>query len=664
MRTSYRRFVRWQAKGAVVLTRRGCGSKIDRMHESNGVTGSAAVPAAAGSPSCASGDGPRRRGARRALVAACLVLLPAVMFAGVWENGGAAALEDDLIYYLPTRQYIGERIRAGDWPAWNPYVGLGGSVAADPQSGLWYPGTLLFVVLPPLVAYCLTLYLHFILAGWGMYRFLRSLRRAWPAALLGALAFELTGYMVAHRAHLTIHHAVAWLPWILLAWQRYADTGGRRYLALSASAFGLQMLVQHLQPSIMTVALVSAYVLALLLSRRRSLLWAYPLGMTLGACVGAVQLAPAFFQFAGSGRGRPPYALFVENSWSPLSAVLLLFPTFYGLPIRSEQGAGVAVWRQTWWGESHFCEQWAYMGIALLLLAVVSLALLRRDASATDVPSSGHAPRREAMFWWGAIVVAGALALGELNPLSRLLFHVPVYGSLRVPARWILVWCVALPVLGSLVMSVVLRDGSTAKRLSAALRRVCTRVLPIAVASILGLMLLSVVLRGAIVRRTGSETAVRFLTGLHAALTPTNPALWWPLVLMTFTAAFLVAWSRRRSPVRLVGVFVVFLFDVAAVTPFVDVNAGYLPGKWFDRPVLANALRAQQLQPGQRILVPREQADYARPVEVSGRLPTCRIRSQRSTATDRSARVRTASSCALCRGGPMRTSSGCYETCR
>ena len=29
------------------------------------------------------------------------------------------ALEDDLIYYLPIRQYIAERIRAGEWPLWN-----------------------------------------------------------------------------------------------------------------------------------------------------------------------------------------------------------------------------------------------------------------------------------------------------------------------------------------------------------------------------------------------------------------------------------------------------------------------------------------------------------------------------------------------------------------
>ena len=52
---------------------------------------------------------------RRVLVSALILLLPAVILAGAWRLGGASALEDDLIYYLPVRQYIGERIAAGEW---------------------------------------------------------------------------------------------------------------------------------------------------------------------------------------------------------------------------------------------------------------------------------------------------------------------------------------------------------------------------------------------------------------------------------------------------------------------------------------------------------------------------------------------------------------------
>src|SRR5689334_17820728 len=53
---------------------------------------------------------------RKALTLTVLFLLPTIIFAGVWRLGGVSALEDDLIYYLPIRQYIGERIRVGEFP--------------------------------------------------------------------------------------------------------------------------------------------------------------------------------------------------------------------------------------------------------------------------------------------------------------------------------------------------------------------------------------------------------------------------------------------------------------------------------------------------------------------------------------------------------------------
>ncbi|MBP7933501.1 MAG: hypothetical protein KA354_02525 [Phycisphaerae bacterium] len=146
---------------------------------------------------------------RRLLVSSLLLGLPIVILAGAWRLGGVSAIEDDVLFYLPTRQYIGEQIRAGEWPLWNPWVAMGTSIAADPQAGLWYPPTWLFALLPPLIAYPATLVLHFGLAGGCMYRFLRACRHDWRAALLAAIAVEFSGFRVAHRAHLTIHHAAA-----------------------------------------------------------------------------------------------------------------------------------------------------------------------------------------------------------------------------------------------------------------------------------------------------------------------------------------------------------------------------------------------------------------------------------------------------------------------
>jgi len=123
-------------------------------------------------------------------------------------------------------------------------------------------------VLAALVAYPVTIILHFALAAWGMYRFLRAGGRDWPEALLGAVAFELSGFLIAHRVHLTMLEAVAWLPWMLYAWRRLAQTGKGKHFALASALVGGQMLVQHTQISILSLMLLTAFAAVVLLPAR------------------------------------------------------------------------------------------------------------------------------------------------------------------------------------------------------------------------------------------------------------------------------------------------------------------------------------------------------------------------------------------------------------
>lgn len=565
--------------------------------------------------------GPVTRSRRGLGLAVAFLLLPTVILAGAWRLGGVSALEDDLLYYLPVRQYIGERVAAGEWPAWNPLVGMGTSIAADPQSGLWYPPTLLFAVLPSLVAYPLTIILHFALAGWGMYRFLRAVGRDWQAAFLGAIAFEFCGFLIAHRVHLTMHHAVAWMPWILYGWQRFADRGRYPHFALAAGAFGLQMLVQHTQISIMTAMIVTAYVGVVLLPGRFALLWQYPLGMTLGAAIGAVQTLPTLLQLAGSGRGVATFSTFVENSWMPSSGVMMLFPMFFGSRTPN-------LWGQEWWGLSHFCEQFAYGSIAILVLAIASSSLLKKSpvASPDDGPTCSAARaarqasrlRREVIFWWAASAIALVIALGQLTPVSRLLFEVPIYRNLRVPARWILVWSLAMPVLASAVVAAIRQGGPTGERAARAIRFTGLRLLPAgAIACVLFVSLIRWRiddLQAAFGHFWGMPAV---LDGLRVAVRPGNPAFWWPIIVMAISVAAILHWAQRRDGRSFVLVFVVMLVDLAGVAAFVDVDARtYTRRELIEAPPLARAIGDLQPDPGHRLLVPRFQADYQRPLEV------------------------------------------------
>ncbi|NLX15337.1 MAG: YfhO family protein [Phycisphaerales bacterium] len=537
---------------------------------------------------------------RRVLVSGLIVLLPVVLLAGAWRLGGFSALEDDLLYYLPIRQYIGERIAAGEWPLWNPQVGMGTSLAGDPQSGLWYPATLLFAILPPREAYSVGLIAHFALAGAGMYRFLRASKLDWRAALLGAIAFEFSGFLVAHRAHLTILQAAAWLPWMLYAWRRFADTGRYRPFALASFCFGLQMLVQHMQVSIISVLLLSGYVMMVLWPRRRGLWWAYPAGMGLGAALAAVQILPTWFYFAGSGRASPAYYLFVENSWSPTSTLLLLFPMIFGARTPN-------FWDQGWWGLSHFCEQSAYASILILVLAVASLGLVRRH--------------REMAFWWLACLVAMLLALGDTTPIStpisKLLFHVPVYHNLRVPARWILVWSIAWPILAATVVSILLRRGPECTRMMLWIRKSAGRVLPAAATVCVLVLVTARLAEGRLAAHFTSDYARPVLEGLRSAVRVGNPAIWWPIILMVITAWVVIRWANTRRDNLFVAMTVLLVVDLASVAGFVDMDTRTYRRAALDKPPpLAEAIQQLKPRPGERLLVPRYSADYHRPVEV------------------------------------------------
>lgn len=531
-----------------------------------------------------------------------IVLLPAVLLAGAWRLQGTSAIEDDLLYYLPIRQYVGEWLTQGMLPRWNPQVAMGTTVAADPQAGLWYPPTLLFAGFPARYAYPLTLIAHFALAGAGMYRFLRSCRYDRAAALLGALAFEFSGYLVAHRAHLTIHHSAAWLPWMLWAWQRLVATSDRRYVWLGAAALGLQMLVQHIQISIICVTLVTAYVAFVLWPRRPALCWEYPLATLLGAAISAIQLIPTGLQYAGSIRSSPAFHLFVENSWWPSSVFLLFFPLGFGARTPN-------LWPQTWWGPSHFCEQSAYASLVILVLAAASWPLLTRAAAVET--------RRAVRFWWGASLVTLLIALGRFTPLSELLFHIPIYRSLRVPARWILVWSIAWPVLAAASVAAFHRDAGLRARLQGALRWTAQRALPATMALLLLLMILIRWQLPMLVDRLPAYWAVTIGSGVRGAVRVTNPALGWPILVAILTILALRHWRLRPTPRTFTVVLVVMLIDLGMIAATVDVDTRTYSADDLTRtPALARAIHERAPEPGHRLLVPRYTADYRRPLDV------------------------------------------------
>ena len=99
---------------------------------------------------------------------------------------------DLLPQWMPTYCFLGRSLAAGHVPAWNPYALSGTPFAADPQSGWTYvPAMLLFTLFSCDRALRWLVVLQPILAGLGIYAFLRGERVSRPAATASGLVLAM-----------------------------------------------------------------------------------------------------------------------------------------------------------------------------------------------------------------------------------------------------------------------------------------------------------------------------------------------------------------------------------------------------------------------------------------------------------------------------------------
>lgn len=165
------------------------------------------------------------------LALAVLAIVTAVAIGQVLF-GGTLIGQDSATQFYPWYDYLGERLRAGQIPGWNPYQFSGAPFAADPQSGWTYlPAMVIFTLLSLPTAVPLFLVFHMVLAGGATYALARLLRLGVSGALVAAVAYELSGPVYGRSVCCAAGFEVAtWAPVALvgaeLAIQR-RDLAGR-----------------------------------------------------------------------------------------------------------------------------------------------------------------------------------------------------------------------------------------------------------------------------------------------------------------------------------------------------------------------------------------------------------------------------------------------------
>ncbi|MEE8487851.1 MAG: YfhO family protein [Gemmatimonadota bacterium] len=318
------------------------------------------------------------------------------------------------------RQFGVTEIQSGrGFPLWNPYVFGGLPYLAILPGPVFYPTSLLYLLMPLYRAIGWTFVIHTMLAGVSAYAAARTLKLdRWSSAITG-FSFMLTGFVMSmlHEGHDGRMFTMVLIPLAFAFLEKGLTSHKLGWFLGMGLVVALQIFTPHVQLMYFSSLALSLYaVIRIAGMARADGRTALRVGLYLGvgfmsaAAIGAVQLLPTFqiLDIVVRGGGETGYAF--ASSWAmpvqELSAVFL--PDLIG-------SLG------TYWGSNPFKHHTEYVGVVPAALALIGLTLVRRD-------------RRVALLA-GLAALCLLFALGSATPVHRLAYDIlPLIRRLRAPS--------------------------------------------------------------------------------------------------------------------------------------------------------------------------------------------------------------------------------------
>lgn len=348
---------------------------------------------------------------------AVLCLITLLFYCRLWIPGLALIKRDAYWVYLPMKQYMVERLSAGELPQWYPYEALGRPFIGAAITGVFHPFTLLYLLLPIPDAYRLTTLLSCLMGALGAFALGRHLNFSRWGALVAGMTFALSGYVVSITDNGAYQYSICLLPFFCLSLEK-ALTGNCRWVVAAALLWATVFLNGDIQTGyyygfsgILWTALRAPG------SRIKGYL-AFALVAGLAALLAGIQLGPALSVFLDSNRAQAELFHRQALQWSVHPVRLL---TMIAWPISSN--ADPLVVEHIFLGAPTF-GLWAesmYFGVPALGLAVYGALGRRRDLLVLTLLGS----------------LTLVLALGRYGGLYETFYHtVPLWSAFRFPEKF------------------------------------------------------------------------------------------------------------------------------------------------------------------------------------------------------------------------------------
>ncbi|MCL7972718.1 MAG: YfhO family protein [marine benthic group bacterium] len=338
-------------------------------------------------------------------------------------DGAAMLYGDDMINEgFQLRSFGVDEILSGrGFPLWNPFVYGGQPYLAILPGPVFYPSSLLYLVMPLYRAIGWTFVLHTFLSGVFGYAAARSIRLDRVPAAVAGLAFMFTGFVVStlYGGHDGRMFAMVLIPLAFTLLERGLASGRVHWFLGLGLVVALQIFTPHIQLMYYSSLALSLYAALRIGQKARqegartafALAAKWALAFAVAGLVGAAQLLPTVQILdvaVRGGAGESGYAF--ASSWAlpPQEVSALFLPDLVG-------SLG------TYWGSNPFKLHTEYLGAVPVALAIVALSTIRSD--------------RRVLFLGITGLVCILFALGAATPVHRLAYYtLPFVKQFRAPS--------------------------------------------------------------------------------------------------------------------------------------------------------------------------------------------------------------------------------------
>lgn len=338
-----------------------------------------------------------------------IFLLVAILRLWPFLFGQTLAMFDNYSLMVPMKLFQAGWIRQGVIPFWNPFLFSGITLIGDINQSLFYPSTFLFVLLKPVLAFNLTLLIHLVLTGFGMFNLTKKFVKKDHLALLAGILWLLSSQVTNSLNNLSLLQSLTWTPWVMwLGISVVKDNKARWWLPIVITLQLSGGYPQHVLYAVLGAVFLSA--VSKKVSCKKWVISWLEVGFS-SILLSAFIWLPFIKTLLGSTRTMQSTAQSVSGSLHPIELIKLVIPTFFDnlqLGLR---------WGPKWNETPYLAWYVGWLGLLAPISVLFSKKRIKQD-------------------WW---LMSGVLftlwfALGEYAPWFYLLQKlIPILQISRIP---------------------------------------------------------------------------------------------------------------------------------------------------------------------------------------------------------------------------------------